>query len=91
MELQLHRAVGVMEVAKAQGRGVLGLKGPGQPVGGRGGNLSRCGAIPAGAWGLVTQIGRPIRHNQIKIQQAAPGVPVDAVQQQVPHGAADEG
>jgi hypothetical protein len=62
-----------MKVAVAQGRRILGLQGQGQPVGG---------------WGLVIQLGRPIGHNQIEVQQAAPGIPVDAVQEQVAHSAA---
>jgi hypothetical protein len=42
-------------------------------------------------WGLLAQPGRPIGHDQIEVQQAAPGVPMDAVQQQIAHGASYEG
>jgi hypothetical protein len=74
-------------VAVAQGRRILGLQGQGQPVGGWGVGVSRISAISGAICGRLAYLGGPIRHDQIEIQQAAPGVPVDAVEQQVAHGA----
>jgi hypothetical protein len=57
-------------------------------VGGGRVGVFRISAISGAIRGRLAQLGGPIGHNQIEIQQAAPGVAVDAMQQQVAHGAA---
>jgi hypothetical protein len=77
-----------MDVAVAQGRRLLGLQGQGQPVGGGRVGVFPISAISGAIRGRLAQLGGPIGHNQIKVQQAAPGVAVDAMQQEIAHGTA---
>ena len=58
-------------------------------MGGWGGGALGPGARAGVCWCLA-ELGRPIGYDQIEVQQAAPGVTMDAVEEEVAHGAADQ-